>query len=322
MSESALAGSNGSSFWNHAFIAYVNSNGQTMALDACAGPAVGERSVNDYLTSGIDNVGDRSFKNHANITDTDADATRDGGVQVINNDRPLCTQESLSGISPKILAAEKSRWDKFANEVKVDGSLTVSVNLSEFFSKFSDSASVALAAAGIAQAKYRVHRPRTMVRASGFDFHQAGVDIVTEKAERPQVTLAVRVLPDADAAIKEVDLFVMSLSKELVDLFEQADDKEKPLGHLHLEAKAPNKLNIFVYGNMMVYLDGAADANLIKSLAVKAEALLNDATGEHPKIGEDIRIEVPPGPKKVGDVFDVSIYVSVQQIQQCEHTWG
>jgi hypothetical protein len=306
-------------FNNHAFLCYINNKGNQVALDACIGPAVGNESIEEYLNNYIDNSEDRSCRFYPKGGSTtmytiDADHHLLRGITAIDNSHSDKTYEFINDIPGAVFRAQKE-WEALAKVAKVGGITSVNVNLAEFFDQFKIAVKnlVSQHITGAQDLKFRLHRPRVKSsKDEGVFFHQAGLDVMAKQMPRPLVSLSLRVLPTAERAVTEVKWYLMSLSRELGDLFKKGSQGGKMLGHLYLEAKEPSRLTIFVYGNMMVYLDGTIDGAAMKSLAAEAEKQLNAATGDHPIIA-DYRIDIK-APQKVAinEEFDVTVTVSLR----------
>ena len=309
-----------SPFNNHAFLCYTNSQGRQVALDACIGPHVGTESIEEYLKAHIDNSHGKSeifypkggLKHMYSI---DPNYHLLPGITAINNSHhPYKSREFLNGIPDAAFKADKVEWEAFAKLAKVHPGAPFNVNLAEFFEKIQIAVKTLVShlLEGDQELRFRLHRPRVLSsKEEGVFFLQAGLDVVARDRPRPLVSISIRMLPTVERAIAEVNWFLMSLSRHFSDLLFKGDFEEpKVLGHLYLEAKPPSCLTIFVYGNMMVHLDGTVDGAAMKSIAKEAEKLLNTTTGDYPTIA-DHRINIKAQQNiALDEEFDVIVAVS------------
>ncbi|KAK3322754.1 hypothetical protein B0H66DRAFT_590430 [Apodospora peruviana] len=319
----------GSAFGNHAFISYTNSAGQRMALDACAGPHTGTETVEAYLTGGIDDTNDMTSLYYqtygtkyntpeAMLSITALEKDNGKGVETVNEDKDsYYTVKTTGGVLTyadlkNVGTTMASRWLEFAKFVQQPPTQSKKIDLGQFFVDFQAKVANRLPPATGSTAIFTLQRPRPQVVAEKTVSYQAGLDVtspppttggVSPTPQRPVVSLTVKVLDTADHALADVATYMQCLSRDPFTLFETPDASDDTrLGHLHLQAKSPNGLNIFLYENMVVWVE-TQDYQLGIDLAGDAERLMNAATGENAPLVPVITAPTSP----VDSIFTVTV---------------
>jgi hypothetical protein len=198
----------------------------------------------------------------------------------------------------------------------VHDSKNVNVNFEEVFRKFAEAVKVTVPEDVSQSLVYRSNQPRTGTYALGTKiFYHRGLDIAGNDPIRPLVSFTVRALASNNDALDEAASFVETLSRVTDADFLHAADSKSSLVHTHLEAKEPSRFNLFVYGNIMVYLDGAIDRPTMKQLTIKAAGILSSATGEVDTIDNQLQITPLKSedlPMKRGGFFHIDIEVNLR----------
>ncbi|OIW27036.1 hypothetical protein CONLIGDRAFT_683974 [Coniochaeta ligniaria NRRL 30616] len=321
-------------FKNHAFISYMKTGSDSwFALDACAGPVTGDKSVQQYLTDDIDDGYDsvkesnittgpkgyyQEYKRTINseiadnqlaVTAVDPD-NKGLGVTTVRNgtesqwwatstDR-IMTYDDLKNFGPKMAEG----WANFASFVKTTPDHPKKIDLGAFFIAFQAKANERLPAASAEGRTFNFQRPWNQSVDGKKIFYQAGMDVLALGAPRSLVSLTVKVMDTADNAVAEAGQWLGALSKDMRSLFAVPVEGDRHLGHMHLAAKAPNGLNVFCYENILVWVD-ADDYDVGVALAADAEKLISDATGETDALA--MTIDAPTEAVKEWDVFKVTV---------------
>jgi len=310
-------------FWNHAFCGYRNSANADVALDACAGPAAGDAIIPEYLKASIDDTDGISTKQykawnypHAQI---DALTYEHGtGVVGINNATDSAAAAAEAGNREFAAAAAFGPTGTFSDFTKyaMPAVTRKEINLESFLDMLGNRMSDVFKQQHPGQkttCSIKRHTPRYAgAEKPGYLWWQAGVDLTASNSPKPFFSVLIRARESADKIVDEAYTYLHMMSVDKTAVFQTSASQDtvstRRLGHMHMSAKEPQSLEIFLYANMMVVLE-ATDYKNGKDMAAIAEDWLSNATDEKELAPQSTTVSAPFDVKP-NESFVVTVTVS------------
>ena len=289
-------------FKTHKWV-YYRLDGEKYALDACAGPVAKPMLVADYLEKVIDPVPtkakfpkDNSEPEYGvSITALDPNPVaprEDRWISKLGSD-----EEATQGILKQLrdmTKKERSSPDSLQSPVPVEEiyskfreSLCVPYPDREYFSRNDEPVSIGQDGARVV---WRLHKK--------------------EKNAPVWISLTINVLNDCDRAVSTVCERLMSMDVNAEDVFELSSSSHNGVVSYHLEGKGEHRLNISIYKNLVVQLDGLALVPEIKTVAQDLDKFITGyKPGKVKRVNmDDVRVEYPTE-CKLENPFNVKIMV-------------
>ncbi|KAF2812504.1 uncharacterized protein BDZ99DRAFT_268196 [Mytilinidion resinicola] len=280
------------SFRNHKWACIrritTGSSFDELAADACAGPVFPPTTVTQYLNDVIDAVTSKTIL--GNTWDQDKHTTL-GQVADFELD------VAISGSIDKIMSG-------LTDQERADSTLPMAIPIKDLLSAV-ESTVKALQPSWTFLTKQHHVETGPKHSAVTWDFHQ--------KLSTPKpafISVAIEILEDNPSAIKKAKEKVTMLERDPEDIL-TATPAEGYLAALHLVSKGGSNLNVLVYGNVLIQLDGCATPENIVTVSKAIDDFVKARKPAEPKgvAKDDVTIEFPDT-VTVGDVFDIKITVS------------